>query len=451
MAQLNNARQWQRFAYPADVALATDAGAPEPHVIAALAVDLSLGGMQLLAANAPRVGAAISCKFPNDHSELQLRGFVRWSTPDKRPGTQFQSRVGVEFEPLSSLTRQVVQALISHAERAGELVRVQLPDWPFALQGVAVPSERGMRVHVPLPSIAQGSSIKFTSLSPQTQLEGRVLETDLTLCRMTQALELSMVLEPSEPARRRRYTVYDQPGAIVVHADGPAPAAVQPWSMRARGPLAVIGAAVLFGGLGWLLAATRPAFRMAPHHVAVVASAHESPAAAVDPITVAELRAPDDAVARDAEAMPLGSPAHAPPPMAANIPLVDAAAPIAPNTEVATPRDSAPDDAPSFAVNDELNEVFVPTRGSLASLRTAVWVDPAALVVDLPDAEVSLPHARYGTHTGCLLGLSAGKPRGQTQLRVYLSEKLARYTTSESAEGLTIRVRCTADNSEQSH
>jgi len=479
MAQLNNARQWQRFAYPADVALATDCEAPEPQVVAALAVDLSLGGMQLLAANAPRVGAAISCKFPNDHSELQLRGFVRWSTPAPSPGTRFQARVGVEFEPLSSMARQVVQALISHAERAGELVRVQLPHWPFALQGVAVPSERGVRLHVPLPSIAQGSTIKFMSLSPETPLEGRVLETEVTMCRKTQAFELSLVLEPSEPARRRRYTVYDQPA--VVSAAHVSDAAVPPPSVgRSRWHVALLTAAVLLGGLGWFGVATRPVFHMRPHHVALevpavpavpavqatsaelqtqrqvdpaaAAPTTEATAALVEPeptvIAVAEdaLRTTPADPSAERNAPPRGpAPSSQEAERAGEEPGEPAAARARPD---ASPAPNTGD--PTFTIDDQLNEVFVPVHGSLASLRTAVWADPSALVVDLPDATVGLTHARYSTHTGCLLGLSVGRPRGVLQLRVYLSEKVVRYTTNESPGGLLIRVRCAAEGSEQS-
>ena len=52
MAHINNARQWQRFSYPADVELASDEGAAvTPASVTALAVDLSLGGMQLLASD----------------------------------------------------------------------------------------------------------------------------------------------------------------------------------------------------------------------------------------------------------------------------------------------------------------------------------------------------------------------------------------------------------------
>jgi hypothetical protein len=320
-----------------------------------------------------------------------------------------------------------------------------------------------VRLHVPLPSIAQGSTIKFMSLSPETPLEGRVLETELTLCRKTQAFELSLVLEPSEPARRRRYTVYDQPVTVLSTSLGPGHPAAPHVPRASRWQRALIAAAVLLGGLGWFVAATRPVFHMTPHHVAVEARARPPERVTNDGASSpAGLRVPAEATgpveSRTAKLAADEEPAQAPVPVPAEqtspseLPVQPArvAEQAAQPAAERTPTDASSSD-PSFSVNDELNEVFVPVHGSLATLRTAVWAEPSALVVDLPDATATLTHARYSTHTGCVLGLSVGKPRGTMQLRVYLSEKGVRYTASESPGGLLIRVRCAAESSDQSH
>ncbi|MEY4576512.1 MAG: PilZ domain, partial [Pseudomonadota bacterium] len=229
MAQVNNARQWQRFAYPADVQLAVLCEEPFFHEsfreahhddlraeradvepTAATAVDLSLGGVQLTLAHAPpapRVGSTVTCQLPDGrHESLTLRGHVRWAASAER-----KTRIGVQFEPLSARTRQILQTLLSQAEHAGELVRVHLPNWTQPLQGVALLSDRGVRLRVPLPSFVHGSTIKFDQLEGERSLEGRVVRTRLRVSALTQGLELDLSLEPCEPARKRRYMIYEVP------------------------------------------------------------------------------------------------------------------------------------------------------------------------------------------------------------------------------------------------
>jgi len=461
MAHVNNARQWQRFVYPDEVQLAASAETTvEPRVTTAVGVDLSLGGVQLLAATELRVGSAVSCKFRDGHDTLTLRGHVRWSTPHTQPEIAATSRVGIEFEAPSAAARQVLQALLSQAQGAGELVRVNLPNWTHALHGVAVQSEGGVRLHVPLPSFVNGSTIKFERLTADRALEGRVVKAQLRVSPETQGLELDLLLEPCEPARKRRYMVYE-PGKTRVPATPPAhdqraERAVIP---KARVYRALAGSALLGCALWASFTIARELTRQ--HPSAARASAHT--------LQRSQQRQP---VLRAAPAAPLAAPAPKPPPasearppdVAVSVPsgpgaLHGAASPEtssqSPTPAAATTisasapeptQDSAATDKPRVVSHGDTSEIFVPVTGSLAGLRTALWTDPPAVVVEIPDGQVALPQARYNIRAGAVVGLSVGKPKGVTQLRVYVTELLARYTASAAPGGVTIYMKHESPN-----
>jgi hypothetical protein len=96
---------------------------------------------------------------------------------------------------------------------------------------------------------------------------------------------------------------------------------------------------------------------------------------------------------------------------------------------------------PTLTISGDTSEVFVPTRGSLAGMRAAIWVDPFALVIDLPEANPSLAHSRYALKAGGIKLLTVGEAHGVTQLRLFLDELLARYSTEATTGGLLIRLK----------
>jgi hypothetical protein len=477
MAHVNNARQWQRFAYPADVQLAVlgeepihdtlrdsdhdvvraehaDSAEPAPVLktererepetsmaigpTAATAVDLSLGGVQLALAQAPRVGSAVTCRLPDGHDSLTLRGHVRWASSAKP-----NARIGVQFEPLSARARQILQTLLSQAEHAGELVRVHLPNWTQPLQGVALLSDRGVRLRVPLPSFVHGSTIKFDQLEGERSLEGRVVRTQLRVSALTQGLELDLSLEPCEPARKRRYMVYEPNGPddpspahaheaprhedIVALDDAGAAPLIVP---KRRVHLALAGGAAvacaLWVGLTLMQSSSRrAAMRRSNNHAThavttPMSSALKPPALPLTP----------EAVSRSETIADLPSATAAAPDPAANLP----AAAVSAGDGVSLAR-------PQVSTTGDTSEFFVPLLGSSAGTRVALWVDPPAVVVDIPNGHVAWPQSRYTLQTGGIVGLSVGKPRGVTQLRVYLRARATRYWVSETPGGITLHVK----------
>jgi hypothetical protein len=96
---------------------------------------------------------------------------------------------------------------------------------------------------------------------------------------------------------------------------------------------------------------------------------------------------------------------------------------------------------PTLTVSGDTSEVFVPTRGSLKGMRAAIWAEPFALVIDLPEANPALAHSRYALKAGGIKLLTVGEAHGVTQLRLFLDELLARYNTEATTGGLLIRLK----------
>jgi hypothetical protein len=107
-------------------------------------------------------------------------------------------------------------------------------------------------------------------------------------------------------------------------------------------------------------------------------------------------------------------------------------------TEAETPRVGGD---PTLTVSGDTSEVFVPTRGSLNGMRAAIWAEPFALVIDLPEANPALAHSRYVLKAGGIKLLTVGEAHGVTQLRLFLDELLARYNTEATTGGLLIRLK----------
>jgi hypothetical protein len=74
-------------------------------------------------------------------------------------------------------------------------------------------------------------------------------------------------------------------------------------------------------------------------------------------------------------------------------------------------------------------------------MRAAIWTEPFALVIDLPEANPALAHSRYVLKAGGIKLLTVGEAHGVTQLRLFLDELLARYNPEATTGGLLIRLK----------
>jgi hypothetical protein len=448
-----NARQWQRYSYRADVQLRWTAAESERDVQGGVCVNLGRGGMQVRADTAPEVGAAVSCRLFCAGEWTTLPGRVRWRKTQPQP--ELANDVGIEFGPLSAEQSDSVCELVATAEHGGQPVKLRVPALRDPLEALAVPTDRGLRLRAPLRLFVPGSELEVEHSDPALQVAGRVVSAQLCPRAGTEHWELELLIEAREAPRGRRYAIYESPSArFIAQSDAAkrrarAETLMMPGVGRPRAAPWLLGALLLAAavlGVGkWLLtAAGRPS-----QHLAVSVQA-ETPQARV------QAKALEPRVTAVQRPMGIASVAVAP---VAAVPVAVApkvaATPLTSATsnagESAAPQDDAPPtfgaeyqyigDEPTLRVSGDTSEIFVPARGSLDDLHTALWVEPLALVVELPAAEVTLPRSRYALRAGGVKLLSISESRGVTQLRLFLDALLARYSTQAVAGGLLIRLK----------
>ena len=480
-----DARQWQRFGYPADIQLRYEpVGAQPERVLAAVSFDLSLGGLQLRAAAGLALGARVTCRLPDAHGGLSLPARVRWSRPDDVRGSQLRYRLGLEFEPLPASVQQNLQAIVSQVERAGEMVKVQVPNWSEPLCAVSEPSEHGVRLRLPLPFWSGGSIVRFETLHAAQVLEGRVVSAELYATPGSQSVELELLLSPCEPARKRRYLMYDdrtQGSARERDITEAVPLAVP----KTRINTVLVQAAIVAGlfclgfGVTQYVTPTRAPqlrSRAEPEQPQTETSVQAASTPAVStrststvpsaPFAALEVpKVPSPLAAAPASDLPV--PPLREPQLAPSVPSVvliepgsalsetpattESTPPIAtsaPSETQATtePEPSGAADAPSFIApmlssTNETTEIFVPVSGAVSGLASALWVDPPAVVVDLPSGKLELSQTRYDLDAGGVSALRVGRSRGVTQLRVYLTAVLSQFDALPARGGIVIRLR----------
>jgi hypothetical protein len=492
-----NARQWRRFAYHAAVQLRRDIADSEQRSLGAECLDVSCGGIQLRSAFAWEVGAAVSCEFDRADGPTLLPGRVRWCSV----GPERDARLGIEFQVLSGVQHQRLQKLLASIDKGAQTVQLSLAALREPLAALAIPTERGIRLRAPLRLFEVGSELDFELTDPPQQFAGRIISTRLHEAEGSDPWQVEVLVEERTPPRTRRYTMYQtalgarssqspatrrttlhgavQPSAqddaaaasalplSAAHARGPAwdaapaaardprlaaPRSLQPSAARrsrVTGPpfadeaLPAIpkawGPRLTSGLIGVLLLAGL-ASELAPRHSPFVR--HSNPATAVGPKPAAKPL--ETALRAASQPAATAEPALAPPTAAARNP--EAQAPRAPAGSSTATQAQAPQLAdvagdPTLTVSGDTSEVFVPTRGSLAGLRAAIWVEPFALVIDLPEANPALAHTRYALKAGGIKLLTVGEAHGVTQLRLFLDELLARYSTEATTGGLLIRLK----------
>jgi PilZ domain len=451
MAHVNE-RQWQRFSYHADVQLGWSGASPERRVQHGAVLDFSRGGMHVRTADALDVGAVVSCKVAWSGRLLSLPGRVRWSR--RAPQAERANELGIEFGPLSAEETQRVQDWVAGVELGEQRVQLRVGAWPEPLEAFALPTEQGVRLRVALPWFATGSELQFELAQPATKFSGRIVCSELRQPPGTKQFELELRLEPREPARTRRYTMYET--ANLAHEGPTQPSAAALMTLpsaaereielvipKSRGPgtliaglsLSLFAALVLLLPQAWRSSAWRPSLR--PSLAATERPATRPlPAASVQPMAAASSRAiPSEAGA------PAPAEAQVAPVVAAPT-LADSETTTAPQTtDAASNTDQDRTSEPTLTVTGDTTEVFVPVQGSTKGLRTALWVEPLALVIDLPAGRVKLGRTRYAVHTGGIAALGVGNNHGVTQVRVFLDALLARYGTQELPDGLLIRLK----------
>ncbi|HTU61355.1 MAG TPA: PilZ domain-containing protein, partial [Polyangiales bacterium] len=433
MAHVNR-RQWERFAYPAELRL-TATG----HLLPAKLVDISERGMQIIVPVKLYAGNAIRAELPTPRAALAVTGRVCWVASDRTDGTA-QTRAGIAFDPLPGAAEQQLRALSS--ERPGNSVIVQLPGSDDPVRASAVRTEEGLRLSFALPFLREGSIVTLQPTEAETEAEvARVVRTHVYAGGTGAATRVELLVEPCAETRKRRFVQYDAASMVlpqVVAASDAAPSdGGEALAVPKRRVLRNVGYGVSLAAAVWLVARiAEPGTAEAPAstqtdvqaskpiaasvRAAAVTTAPSVPVRVTEP--AAQIRMPEASLA----------PARVPEPVLATAPRPTDTTPLAdttaaPKVEQPMPRPAAASRSPQVTTYKDTTEIFVPVSGSLAGLSAKLWTDPPAVSVDIPRGQVALPRRRYDLQADGLAGLSVGRPGGVTQLRVYVNSVLSQY------------------------
>ena len=439
MAQVNR-RQWERFAYPAELRL-TATG----HLLPAKLVDISERGMQIIVPVKLYAGNAIRAELPTPRAALAVTGRVCWVAADRTDGTP-QTRAGISFDPLPSAAEQQLRAL-SH-ERPGNSVIVQLPGSDDPVRASAVRTEEGLRLSFALPFLREGTIITLQPTEAEAEV-ARVVRTHVYAGGTGAETRVELLVEPCAETRKRRFVQYDAASVVPPEVVPQQSYAVESLTVPKRRLLKKVGYGVSLAAAVWLLARiTEPGTAEAPATETDLQASKPMAAPATAPMHAPALAAAPGAEAVAAVVMPATEAATAivaPTPVIATNKLPDttpaADTTPAPKIEQSTPRPAAASRTPQVTTSKDVTEIFVPVSGSLAGLDAKLWTDPPAVAVTIPRGTVALPRRRYDLQADGVAGLSVGRPGGVTQLRVYVNSVLSQYEATAAPGGVSIKIK----------
>lgn len=421
MAHVNR-RQWERFAYPAELRL-TATG----HLLPAKLVDISERGMQIIVPVKLYAGNAIHAELPTPRAALAVTGQVCWVAADRTDGTA-QTRAGIAFDPLPVGAEQQLRALAS--ELPGSSVIVQLPGSDDPVRASAVRTEEGLRLSFALPFLREGTILTLQPTEAEAEV-ARIVRTHVYAGGTGAETRVELLVEPCGETRKRRFVQYDAasvlpPQVVAAPSDSPDTDTVESLTVPKRRVLKNVGYGVSLAAAVWLVT------RIAEPSTAEAPMATETHVQASKPIA-APVRQPT----------PVAPP---PVPAAAVVPDTTPTADTTPAAlarpiEQSAPRPAATSRSPQVTTFKDTTEIFVPVSGSLAGLVAKLWTDPPAVAVDIPRGTVALPRRRYDLQADGVAGLSVGRPGGVTQLRVYVNSVLSQYEATAAPGGVMIRIK----------
>jgi hypothetical protein len=447
MAHVNR-RQWERFAYPAELQL-TATG----HVLPAKLVDLSERGMQVVVPVKLYAGNAIRAEVPTPRAALMVTGRVCWAVADRTDGTA-QTRAGIAFDLLPTAAEQELRTLASEHPRAN--IVLQLPGSDDPVRASAIRTEQGIRLSFALPFLREGSIVTLQPSDAKAEV-ARVLRTHVYAGGTGAETRVELLVQPCAETRKRRFVQYDTVPEAVAEPTPPELEPEQPADSQTpdseilavpkQRVLATLGYGASLAAALWLgLRVLQPD---AEETVARTDAATRAPtplrADAIPHPNGAKLETPAPSALRAVQpSAPVGGapPSAAPAPAAAASDVEPApdTTPVLLREDTSARVPSAPR-APLVASQKDGSEIFVPISGSLSGLATKIWTDPPAVVVEVPRGVVALPRRRYDLQGDGLIGLSVGRPGGVTQVRVYVNSILSQYDAIAVPGGINIRIK----------
>jgi hypothetical protein len=389
--------------------------------VIARSLDVSEGGMRVLAATPMPVGAVVRCELTLDGQSAQLEGRVAWlsqaatplasSAPDDESDDEPSQAlgIGIRFETLTREESGALRKLISQATEGYMPAELELHGVHALVAARAVPTPSGARISAALPWLKRGAPVGVRFVDGPQDVRGHI--SDALLRELPNGgRRLQIDVQADAPARVRRDTQYGdgleferprplESGAIDVegietHATttpGGSPAEAplfEPPRRRMPTWLAL--------GLGAALGASATVFAMQRvHHTApqIVRLTQSEANAALQAGSLGDAAGARSETVNEATASPLT--ATAPQPISAAHATGSLAMHSAALTEPAQIGTLASDAVPTLINAHGVTTVRLPFRGTLDGMTSRIWADPYALAIDLPEGSTSLDLGRH--------------------------------------------------------
>jgi len=430
-------------------------------------LDVSEGGMRVLAAIPMPVGAIVRCELTLDGHSALLEGRVAWLSQASGPVLESDEveqanalGIGIRFETLTREESGALRKLISQATEGYMPAELELHGVRAPVAARAVPTASGARISASLPWLKRGAPVGVRFIGAPADVRGHV--SDAMLRELPNGgRRLQIDVEAEAPTRVRRDTQYgdaldferakplDSGGAIDVEGVETSPAAPS-----------VDGAST-----GAASSADTPTFevpqRRLPAWLVFVAGAalgisataawmRHKQAAPVVRLTSSEAHAALEAgslgaagaraeEARQVAPLPVAQPTQAAT-LAAAAPI---AAPAPSNVESPTSSSAlASDSAPAVVSSPGATTVRLPFHGSLEGMTSRIWADPYALAIDLPKGKSSVALGRHMlSDPGAIVTMARFSAKGPALLiRLNLKRPIASHSVALSGNLLEIRV-----------
>jgi hypothetical protein len=385
-------------------------------------LDVSEGGMRVLAPIPMPVGAVVRCELTLDGRSTLLEGRVAWLSQaksaallDAEDEASQALGIGIRFETLTREESGVLRKLISQATEGYMPAELELHGVHDPVVARAVPTPSGARISAALPWLKRGAPVGVRFVGAPGDVRGHVSNASLRELP-NGGRRLQIDVEAEAPARVRRDTQYGdaldferarplesgaidvegietQPAAAVASA-GPVIDAVRTFDgPRSKLPTwlaltvgAAIGAAATMLTMHQLNAEPRPIVRLTQSEANAALQAGSLSTAAATGTRVA-------GPASAAVANPLATAAA--PAVAAATANVSAQVAAALPSEPADLVAASSAALPAVVSGHGVTTVRIPFRGSLHGMTSRIWAEPYALAIDLPRGSTSLALGRH--------------------------------------------------------
>ena len=427
-------------------------------------LDVSEGGMRVLAPIPMPVGAVVRCELTLDGRSTLLEGRVAWLSEASAPlpeGDDAEPEqtlgIGIRFETLTREESGVLRKLISQATEGYMPAELELHGVRAPVAARAVATASGARISAALPWLKRGAPVGVRFIGAPGDVRGHV--SDAMLRELPNGgRRLQIDVEAEAPARVRRDTQYgdaldferarplESGEAIDVEGvenqaeptNGTAPRAHH--DVAFDSPRRLVPAWLVFC-LGTALGVTGTAAWMRTFRSERPAIVRLSQSEAHAALEAGSLSAAPVVAAAHTSSLAIAAIAPAPLPSPASVPtsaavttegdVVDALGDVA----LTGPE-------PVIVSSNGVTTVRIPFHGNLDGMSSRIWADPYALAIDLPNASTAAALGRHPvTDPEGIVSVVRLQTKGSALLvRLALNKPIASHSVALGGDLLELRV-----------